>query len=829
MNRRQPPWSNRSLPRVEVLEAKQLLTTFAVSCTADAGPGSLRQAILDVDADTSGSTDVPQITFAIPGAGVQTIAPTTPLPSLTRATLVDATTQPGYVASPLVVLDGVDAVDPAGEPVPGLDFAVADGTLGTAVRGLEIVRFSGPGIASAAASAQISDVLIGTDSAGDPGLGNGGAGIQFGNFGGNTVADSVIANNGLRAIGGIDDRPGVPTTSGPDVAIDNVTTTGNDTQGTTLAVTTAAGGSTGVWQVSGSDPGTISYTVTNTGSNVAHNVGIDLSQDPNLDSLTILSATTSQGSIQADVGSQDQYPSLADLGTLAPGASATITVTYQFQDAADPQKFGYGALRALATSPDLDYAAASTQATYDLTDAFWTGSHINVITPQGHMDDESVQWGDLVTLTYTAVSDALGPADDVTLSITQPVDAGNLTVVSATVSQGTVSSDLSLDDGHPAFANFGTLGPNGSATLTLVVRVGPVDPADPDDDDDADADEIVVSSHSSEMDETFSKPSATTYLVPDLYRTGPADVSAPAAQSESGSGAGGGTSTTTTTAAPDPIPTDPAGLDPVPVAVTTETAGAGAIGVPYGNDVLVPTPEPATDLILSTSEAIMPRLGTPGLFFFTIRNAGTNASVDTQMTLDLSTLPTGSTYAIESLSAAGTSGRLTPVPGQPGVYNVDFFKLASGAIDTVAVMVNPVAVGPIKLTATAVDAAYSLPDTNPSDNAAVVGVYVTPAVQVMSVGMATSSTIQLDLDSAVAPAVAQDLHHYHLSTAGTAPRTVRIRSATYNAAHDRLTLRLARAVPVAATRLNLTLSGLGTTADPTASTMLALTSPRRAR
>jgi hypothetical protein len=40
----------RLRPRLEVMEDRTLLSTFVVSNTGDSGPGSLRQAILDANA-----------------------------------------------------------------------------------------------------------------------------------------------------------------------------------------------------------------------------------------------------------------------------------------------------------------------------------------------------------------------------------------------------------------------------------------------------------------------------------------------------------------------------------------------------------------------------------------------------------------------------------------------------------------------------------------------------------------------------------------------------------------------------------------------------------
>jgi titin len=87
------------------LEGRWLPSTFVVSTTDDAGPGSLRQAILDANA-TPGSNE---IDFAIGGGGAQTIRPTSPLPVVTQTLTIDGTTQPGFVDSPLIEINGTDA------------------------------------------------------------------------------------------------------------------------------------------------------------------------------------------------------------------------------------------------------------------------------------------------------------------------------------------------------------------------------------------------------------------------------------------------------------------------------------------------------------------------------------------------------------------------------------------------------------------------------------------------------------------------------------------------------------------------------------------------
>src|SRR5438132_474984 len=66
-----------------------LASTFTVTNTNDSGAGSLRQAILDANANAGADT----IAFNIPSSGVQTITPATPLPAITDPVTIDGYTQ----------------------------------------------------------------------------------------------------------------------------------------------------------------------------------------------------------------------------------------------------------------------------------------------------------------------------------------------------------------------------------------------------------------------------------------------------------------------------------------------------------------------------------------------------------------------------------------------------------------------------------------------------------------------------------------------------------------------------------------------------------------
>ena len=161
-------------PRLEALEARRLLTIYTVMNTDDSGAGSLRQAILNVNNDTSLDT----IAFAIPGSGVHTISPLSDLPAITNSVLIDGYTQSG--ASPNTLASGDNAVleivlSGAAEGYDatfGLELSAGAST----VRGLVINDFTGSGFSN---SRQIFD----------------GDGIVLDTSGGDTVAGNFIGTD----------------------------------------------------------------------------------------------------------------------------------------------------------------------------------------------------------------------------------------------------------------------------------------------------------------------------------------------------------------------------------------------------------------------------------------------------------------------------------------------------------------------------------------------------------------------------------------------------------------------------------------------------------
>ena len=86
----------------EFSNAVVVVSPFVVTNTNDSGIGSLRQAILTANREVGLNT----ITFAIPGTGVHTISPASPLPTITDQVIIDGTTQPGFAGTPIIELDG---------------------------------------------------------------------------------------------------------------------------------------------------------------------------------------------------------------------------------------------------------------------------------------------------------------------------------------------------------------------------------------------------------------------------------------------------------------------------------------------------------------------------------------------------------------------------------------------------------------------------------------------------------------------------------------------------------------------------------------------------
>ncbi len=138
-------------------------STFSVVSTADSGPGSLRQAILDANATPGSDT----ISFQIPGSGVHTIAPLTELPHVTEGVTIDGFSQLGSSLNTLDVgNDAVLLIEISGVNLTSVPLLTVDAS-GSKIRGLVINRvLGGDSIQINGDGNAVSGNFIGTDSSG---------------------------------------------------------------------------------------------------------------------------------------------------------------------------------------------------------------------------------------------------------------------------------------------------------------------------------------------------------------------------------------------------------------------------------------------------------------------------------------------------------------------------------------------------------------------------------------------------------------------------------------------------------------------------------------
>ena len=148
---------------LETLEARRLLTTFVITTTADAGAGSLRDAIIQANSNPGLDT----IDFHIAGSGIRTIELASPLPVITSAVTIDGSTNdPNYAPgnAPLVQIDGLHAGSAANGLTIG-DYGaagpIAPGS-GSIVKDLAITGFGGYEISIGSSGNKILGNYIGT-------------------------------------------------------------------------------------------------------------------------------------------------------------------------------------------------------------------------------------------------------------------------------------------------------------------------------------------------------------------------------------------------------------------------------------------------------------------------------------------------------------------------------------------------------------------------------------------------------------------------------------------------------------------------------------------
>lgn len=182
--------------RENTFTLKVSFSSYTVTNTNDSGEGSLRQALLNANANVGTAN----IGFNLPGGdGVKTIAPASPLPAITDKVNIDGYTQPG--ASPATADASANLlVELKGNGGIGLNLQTDNST----VRGLAINRFAYQVYIEGAGSTgnTVEGNHLGTDAAGTQPLGNG-TGVEISDAKDNTIggttpaARNVISGNGI--------------------------------------------------------------------------------------------------------------------------------------------------------------------------------------------------------------------------------------------------------------------------------------------------------------------------------------------------------------------------------------------------------------------------------------------------------------------------------------------------------------------------------------------------------------------------------------------------------------------------------------------------------
>ena len=158
---RRPSFRSK-LRAVEVLESRELLATFSVTNLQNSGAGSLRQAIIDSNAQPGGNT----IDFDV--AGTIRISKSS-LPAITDPVIIDGSTAPTFAGSPVVTVDF--------QATKGLNFAA--GSDGSTLKSLSLVKAGNSGVTLNASRITIQGNYIGLQANGKTVAGNRGDGIQI--------------------------------------------------------------------------------------------------------------------------------------------------------------------------------------------------------------------------------------------------------------------------------------------------------------------------------------------------------------------------------------------------------------------------------------------------------------------------------------------------------------------------------------------------------------------------------------------------------------------------------------------------------------------------
>ncbi|MEZ5596734.1 MAG: LamG-like jellyroll fold domain-containing protein [Pseudomonadales bacterium] len=169
-----------------LISLREAMTAVNNTVNAGGNPDTIRFAIATTD---SGYVD-PTPGSPLSGDEYWTIAPTSALPSLTQAVVIDASTQAGYTSTPVIEINGTSA----GGGINGINFSA--GSDGSTIRAMAVNRFDGSGIFIASDNVAVYGNHVGVDVTGTVALGNGANGVH-------TTGDGAIIGSSTPGDGNV--------------------------------------------------------------------------------------------------------------------------------------------------------------------------------------------------------------------------------------------------------------------------------------------------------------------------------------------------------------------------------------------------------------------------------------------------------------------------------------------------------------------------------------------------------------------------------------------------------------------------------------------------
>ena len=354
-------------------------------CDDGTGNCTLRAAIEETNTISGTET----IKFDIPGPGPHAIQPTSSLPPITDPVVIDGTTEPDFVGTPIVELDGSMAGS-----CDGLRITAGNST----IRGLVISRFNHGIRLETHGSNMIEGNFIGTDVTGTPDLGNAGHGVLIYDSPNNTIGGTAPGTGNV--IGG-------NFFSG--VAISHDGAMGNRVQGnfigTDVTGTAALGNDDwGVIIAAGASNNTIGGIAREAGNTIAFNHfdGVTVVNSSTINNAILSNSIFSNGGLGIDLvpsygvtpndlGDDDtgannlqNFPVLTRViswggdttieGTLNSTANTTFSLQFFVNSTCDPDDHGEGETL-------LGSASVTTNASGD---ANFTVAFLSTTVPPGH-------------------------------------------------------------------------------------------------------------------------------------------------------------------------------------------------------------------------------------------------------------------------------------------------------------------------------------------------------------------------------------------------------------------------------------------------------------